>query len=205
MRIRSINRLLLAVATVAATASCGDVIRQGQAPVVLVVNTMGASQGSKPGTFGNPLNSDVITNVTTPLPCSPTAPCPTIFNDIGQAVLSLVPKDATIAPSSNNQVTISRYHVEYSRTDGRNTQGVDVPYAFDAAVTGTVPAGNSLTLSFELVRSSAKQEAPLVQLRVNPVEISTFAKVTFYGKDLVGNDISVTATIQVNFANFGDQ
>lgn len=205
MRNRFIIRLLLAVSTVAATASCGDVIRQGQGPVVLVVNSMGGTQGSKPGTFGNPLLSDVITNVTTPLPCSPTAPCPTVFNDLGQVVLSLAPKDATIAPTSNNQVTISRYHVEYTRTDGRNTQGVDVPFAFDAGLTGTVPQSGSLTLGFELVRSTAKQESPLVQLEVNPAVISTFAKVTFYGKDLVGNDISVTATIQVNFANFGDQ
>jgi hypothetical protein len=204
MRIRFIARFVLAAVAVA-TASCGDVIRQGQAPVVLVVNTLGATQGSKPGTFGNPLNSDVITNVTTPLPCSPTSPCPTIFNDIGQVVLSLAPKDASIAPTSNNQVTITRYHVEYMRTDGRNTQGVDVPFAFDAGLTGTVPQSGSVTLPFEIVRSTAKQEAPLRELDTNPGIINTIAKVTFYGRDLVGNDLSVTAQMQVNFANFGDQ
>jgi hypothetical protein len=28
--------------------------------------------------------------------------------------------------------------------------------------------------------------------------------VTFYGKDRVGNDVSVTGQIQINFGNFGD-
>ena len=31
-----------------------------------------------------------------------------------------------------------------------------------------------------------------------------FAKVTFYGTDQTGNDVSVTGTIQIDFGNFGD-
>ena len=61
-------------------------------------------------------------------------------------------------PTTNNEVTINRVHVEYIRADGRNTPGVDVPYAFDSAVTGTIPAGGSLTIGFVLVRNAAKQE-----------------------------------------------
>ncbi len=34
-------------------------------------------------------------------------------------------------PTSANFITVTRYHVKYVRTDGRNTQGVDVPYEFD--------------------------------------------------------------------------
>jgi hypothetical protein len=202
---RSSARMFFLAAMVAATASCGDVIRQGQAPVVLVLNSLGGSQGNKPGTFGSPLNSDVITNVISPAPCSVDRPCPTIFNDIGQAVLSLAAKDAAVAPTSNNVVTITRYHIDYTRTDGRNVQGVDVPYSVDGGATGTVPASGTFSLPFELVQSIAKEQAPLVQLRNNPQLINTIARVTFYGKDLVGNDISVTGQIQVNFANFGDQ
>jgi hypothetical protein len=202
---RSSARMFFLAAMVAATASCGDVIRQGQGPVVLVLNSLGGTQGNKPGTFGSPLNSDVITNVISPAPCSVDKPCPTIFNDLGQAVLSLAPKDASIAPTSNNVVTITRYHIDYTRTDGRNVQGVDVPYSVDGGATGTVPASGTFSLPFELVQSIAKEQAPLVQLRNNPQLINTIARVTFYGKDLVGNDISVTGQIQVNFANFGDQ
>ena len=108
------------------------------------------------------------------------------------------------APSTNNAVTISRFHVEYVRADGRNTPGVDVPYPFDNAVTGTVTAGGQRTLGFEIVRSVAKREAPLVQLIDSANVISTIARVTFYGRDQVGNDVSVTGSIQIDFANFGD-
>jgi hypothetical protein len=202
---RSTARFLLAASMVAASVSCGDVVRQGQSAVMLSVDTLGGAPGSKPGTFGSPLLSDVITNVTSPAPCTTASPCPTIFNDIGQVVLSLAAKDVTVAPTSNNQVTITHYHIDYIRTDGRNTQGVDVPYSFDGGATGTVPPGGKLTLPFELVQTVAKQQAPLVQLVTNPAVINTIARITFYGRDAVGNDISVTGQIQVNFANFGDQ
>src|SRR5256885_1094124 len=177
MRMCSTARLVFAAAIVAATASCGDVIRQGQSPVVLVMNSLAGAQGNKPTTFGNPLSSDVITNVISPAPCSATSPCPTIFNDIGQVILSLSPKDLTITPTANNQVTITRYHIDYIRTDGRTTQGVDVPYSVDGASTGTVPSGGTLTLAFELVQTVAKQQAPLIQLVSNPAIINTIARV----------------------------
>jgi hypothetical protein len=192
-------------AMVAATVSCGDVIRQGQSPVVLVLNSLGGAPGNKPGSFGSPLDSDVITNVISPAPCTADTPCPTIFGDLGQAVLSLAAKDASIAPTSNNQVTITRYHIDYTRTDGRSVQGVDVPYSVDGGATGTVPASGTFSLSFELVQHTAKAESPLRALATNFGFINTIAKVTFYGKDLVGNDVSVTGQIQINFANFGDQ
>ena len=95
-------------------------------------------------------------------------------------------------------------HVEYIRADGRNTQGVDVPFAFDSAVTGTIPAGGTVTLGFELVRNVAKREAPLAQLRTSSNFIAAIAKVTFYGVDRVGNNISVQGQISIEFGNFGD-
>jgi len=207
-RTRCVHKLF-GLAALIATASCGDVIRQDRSAVLLVINTLGAQQGNKPGQFFSTLNSDVITNVTTPAPCSPTNPCPTVFGDVGQVVLSLALKNvgspsAPAAPTTNNQVTITRYHVSYRRADGRNTPGVDVPYSFDGASTGTVPVTGNLTLGFELVRIVAKQESPLVQLITNPAFITTIADVTFYGQDLVGNQVSVTGSIQVQFGNFGD-
>jgi hypothetical protein len=43
-----------------------------------------------------------------------------------------------------------------------------------------------------------------VQLASNPVFLTTLAEVTFYGRDQVGNDVSVTGLIQINFGNFSD-
>jgi hypothetical protein len=95
--------------------------------------------------------------------------------------------------------------VEFKRSDGRNTPGVDVPYGFDGAATGSVSAdGGSLT--FVLVRAQAKAEAPLKALRNSggALVISTIAEITFYGQDQNGNQVSVTGLISVNFADWGD-
>lgn len=202
--LRSVYRVVGVAALVAASVSCGDVVRQGRSPVYLVVDRLEAAQGNKPSAIGGTLTSDVLTLVTAPAPCTPERPCATIFNDIGQVTLHIDPKTLVTAPTTNNAVTIRRYHVSYIRADGRNIQGQDVPYAFDGGVTGTVPPGGALSLSFEIVRHIAKEESPLVQLAVSSTIITTIAQVTFYGADQVGNEVSVTGNIQIDFGNFGD-
>jgi hypothetical protein len=202
-----VQRLLAAIVLVAASAACGDVIRQGKAPVVIVVDSFKGAPGGGfgAGTFTDTLRSDVVVNTISPAPCSPAAPCATVYDDSGQVTMRLVPKDLTIEPTSNNQVTITRYHVSFRRADGRNTQGVDVPFGFDGAVTGTIPPTGTLTLSFELVRHVAKAESPLAQLKTSPNIINTIADVTFYGTDLVGNAVTAAASMSIEFGNFGDQ
>jgi hypothetical protein len=204
---RQLNILAATISVAAASVSCGSVVRDGSSPMFLVVNQLQGQRGGViQGPLGNPLASDVLTSVTTPLPCSAATPCPTYFSDNGQVVLSLVPKNvgSATAPSTSNQVTITRYHVAYSRADGRNTPGVDVPYPFDGAVTGTIQPNSTLSLGFEIVRIDAKQEPPLAALVSSPQVLTTITNVTFYGRDLVGNTISATGTIQIDFANFGD-
>jgi hypothetical protein len=194
-------------AAVAASASCGDVVRDSRAPVILVMESLqGApSGGHGANTFTGNLLSDVQVLVTTPAPCTPDNPCATVFNDLGQASISMAPKNIDIAPTSNNQVTITRYHVEFARADGHNIPGVDVPFPFDGASTATVPISGVVQISFELVRHTSKEETPLVQLISNPAIIHTIAHVTFYGTDIVGNAVSVTGSMSVDFGNFGDQ
>src|SRR5207249_9290397 len=138
------------IGLLASTASCGDVVRQGRSQVYIVVELFQVASGgsSSPTMHSSPLLSDVLTKGS-------------IFDDLGEVTLKISPKDigtgttATI-PSANNEVTLNRYHVEYIRADGRNTPGVDVPYPFDGAITGTVPLNGTLIIGFELVRHSAK-------------------------------------------------
>ena len=106
--------------------------------------------------------------------------------------------------SSTSQVTVSRYLVEFFRADGRNQPGVDVPYSFDSAVTITAAPGQPGTAGFELIRHTSKTEAPLVALATNLQFITTIAKVTFYGKDHAGNDVTAVGQLGVTFGNFGD-
>ena len=206
---RNARRCLGLAALIIASTSCGDVVRGDRSPVLLVIASLQAAPGNKPTVFGGNLLSDVITNVTSPAPCTTTNPCPTVFNDIGQVQLRLSLKDIgtpanPATPTSNNEVTITRIHIDYVRSDGRNRPGVDVPYSFDGAATGTVPTGGTLTLGFEIVRHVAKEESPLVQLIGSPTIITTIAHVTFFGHDQVGNELSVTGYIQIDFGNFGD-
>jgi hypothetical protein len=201
--------ILGGLALVAAlNASCGNVVREGKAPVFLVVDLLEGRRGAvDPDAPAGILTSDVLTLVTAPEPCTPASPCPTVFDDFGVVSLRTAMKnvDSPTGPSTNNDVTITRYRVTFRRADGRNVQGVDVPYSFDGAMTATIPGGGSVKdLDFELVRHNAKMEAPLVQLITSPTIISTIAEITFYGRDLVGNDISASASISVNFGNFGD-
>jgi hypothetical protein len=202
------RRLFLLTMTTAAAASCGDVVRNSRAPVLIVVDSLSGAPG-KSTTFSSTLFSDVQTLITTPAPCTTDVPCPTVFNDNGQAAMHLELKDqgtpaVPATPSANNQVTLTRYHVTYRRADGRNTPGVDVPFAFDGAITATLPASGSLNVGFELVRIAAKEEGPLRQLINSPTIITAIADVTFYGTDLVGNAISVTGSITIEFGNFAD-
>ena len=210
MRTPSVNRLVLLIVLTPSGISCGDVARQGRSPMYLVIDRLEAARGgTSAGEFGGTLFSDVITNVTTPAPCSETNPCPTVFGDSGRVTLRLAPKDlgsptVPTVPTSNNDVTITRYRVVFKRADGRNAPGVDVPYPFDGAVTGTVPSAGTTDLAFQLVRLVAKQEAPLVQLQNSPTFIDVIADLSFYGQDRVGNDVSATGSILIEFGNFGD-
>jgi hypothetical protein len=198
-------RVLAATATAVVVAGCGDVVRQDRSSAILQVTSMNGLAGGSGGTASAVLLSDVLVLLRAPAPCTPAAPCPTIFDDFGQATLNLSMKDITVTPTSNNQVTLSRYVVRYRRTDGRNVPGVDKPHDFEGAVTATIPPGGTATVSFELVRHVAKQEPPLAQLVSNDNIIYTIADVTFYGQDLVGNDVSASGSMSVNFGNFADQ
>lgn len=175
--------------------SCTTAVRQGRGSSYLIIDALTAASGAKPNEFSATLQSDVIT-------------AGTVYQDSGTVTLRLGMKNPTspVDPTTNNEITVTSYHVSFSRADGRNTPGVDVPYAFDGAITGTVKLSTSLSVAFPLVRAQAKLEAPLLALRGQggALLISTFAQVTFYGHDQSGNEVSVTGTISVNFADWGD-
>jgi hypothetical protein len=203
MRIRNVTRGASLAALVVATASCGNVVRSSRSPVMLVVGSLVATPGGGTGSPSSVLASSVINLITTPAPCTSATPCRVVFNDVGSASIAVVMKDVTVTPTTNNQVTISGYHVEYVRSDGLNRPGVDVPYPFDGAVTVTIPAGGTATVGFEIVRNVAKEESPLVELNSNQsTVINAIAHVTFYGRDIVGNDVSVMGSILVDFGDF---
>ena len=189
--------------------SCGGANENGRSPSYLYIEALTAASGAKPDTYANVLESDVITNVKVQVGGQETYQ-PTVYEDSGRVTLRMSLKDVgapnvPTTPTSTNAITVTRYHVEFRRTDGRSQQGVDVPYAFDGGATGTFDA-NGGTLTFALVRAQAKLEEPLKALRGGggAILLSTIAEVTFYGHDQNGNSVSVTGQISVNFADWGD-
>ena len=206
------DRAMLTVAAAVSlmvSASCGEVVRQGRSPSFLVIDILGAASGALPGTYGQTLESDVITNVTQTVG-GEQVKVPTVFEDIGQVQLRILLKDqgnpgATAGVSNINMITVNRYRVVYKRADGRNVPGVDIPHAFDGAFTATI-TNTPVQLTFTIVRVQAKLEAPLKALiaQGGQVAISTIADVTFYGHDQAGNEVECVGSISVNFADWGD-
>jgi hypothetical protein len=198
-----------AMALLAGSVSCGDVVRQGKAPVIVVVDNIQAASGAEPGNMGGFLLSDVQTLEEQEIG-GETVSVPVIFNDIAQATMRLIPKDAgtgavSLNPTPWNAVTINRYRITYIRTDGRNTAGVDVPFPVDGAMTATLSA-SPLIVPFEIVRHQQKLEQPLASLANfgGRLFITTIAEITFYGADQTGNDVQAKATINVSFSDYAD-
>lgn len=189
-RIRRAAAVVVAAGLLLPLTSCSEAIRTGQSPSYLIINTLTAAPGGTTN-FGATLQSDVVTNTGG------------IFADQGQVNLTVAQKDPQgPAPTDVNSITITQYHVDYIRTDGRNTPGVDVPFGFDGAVTATFPPQGSVT--FTIVRIQAKEEAPLKAMANSggANAIAAIARVTFYGHDQNGREVSVSGNISITFSDW---
>jgi hypothetical protein len=181
----------------AAWSACTAQQRAGDSPSYLIVHSLLAAPGGDPGQMSGTLASDVETRGG-------------VLADGAEISFGLGLKDPGSSthlaePTTTNFITVNRYRVQFVRSDGRRTPGVDVPYPFDGAFTATVGDGGA-TITFTLVRPQSKLEAPLLALRGagGAVAISTIAQVTFYGADQAGHAVSVAANIGVMFGDWTD-
>jgi len=193
--LRTLKGTLAAALCGVTLTACADLARTGSGPSFLVVQSILATRGGGTVVSGNGLESDVVTNGTA-------------LNDFGQATIRVELKNqvSTTAPTAINSVTINRYRVRFRRTDGQNREGIDVPFSFEGASSTTIDAGGTGVVTFDLVRPQSKLEPPLRTLVGNGglIVISTIADITFYGFDQAGNDVTVTGSIDVRFADYGD-
>jgi hypothetical protein len=132
-----------------------------------------------------------------------------VYADFAKATLSVQTLDPApiMGMSQYNDVQLTRYVVTFSRSDGRNVQGKDVPYSFEANLTETIKVGMTSTVTFILVREAAKLETPLLTLRdAQPDNVlNVTAKVEFYGHDLAERKVKGTGYLSVHFANYVDK
>jgi hypothetical protein len=206
MKAHIINATLIAAlaAGAAGGAACTSAVRQGTGNSYLIIDSLQGVEGQS-GEGAATLRSDVEALVKRTI-AGVEVDVPTIFEDGGVVTFRLGLKDPAAPTSANNFITVTRYRVEYTRSDGRNRAGVDVPHPFDGAVTATVGNDGSATVGFTLVRLQAKAEPPLVGLRGagGQFAITTVATVTFYGADQTGRAASATGQITVSFADWAD-
>jgi hypothetical protein len=124
--------------------------------------------------------------------------------DVDVAVRNKNPNAA--APSVPSAVIIKSYEVRYFRTDGRGTEGVDVPYRITGNLTFAVDVANSGTSTFplEIVRRQAKVEPPLSSILQTTV-LTVMAEVTLYGETITGDRVTASGRLQIDFADYGDE
>jgi len=196
------KRLSLLVILALGLSSCvaRDYATSSRADVILRINTVNATAGGG-GALSAFLQSDVETKGS-------------VFPDTVTAELEAIPKNpllgTDLAPSNN--IILQSYSVQYLRSDGRNVEGVDVPYAITGSLAAQVDVGGKTTLPFVVVRDQAKLEPPLKNLSFTDpggggpgsVIVDVSARITLYGKTTTGKDVSATFSLEITFADFPD-
>lgn len=117
------------------------------------------------------------------------------------------PFQETVNYTWYQDVIVDQIDVEFSRSDGMNREGIDVPFSFSQKVYERVVLGAASEINFVIVTHNAKTESPLIELIPGGQEhiLKLEAKITFYSKDLAGNRLEpVVTNISVWCANFND-
>jgi hypothetical protein len=179
--------------------ACNPIADDTQSSTLLVVmNMLGTTME---GGIVNFLESDVLR-------VDPRTLSESIVADTATATLraSLLAPSPVNPASEYNNIQLTRYVVSYWRSDGRNTEGVDIPYSFEGYLSTVCEVDISQDISFVIVRAVAKAEPPLINLREGRGEgvIEVQAKVEFYGHDMTNKTVKATGYLTIFFANYAD-
>jgi hypothetical protein len=192
------KHILMGLALLAASIflpACNPLEDESRSNSILVVESVSGQDFS--GADAGFLQSDVLKKDNT------------ITADIAKATLSarmLVPAPL-LGASQYSDIMVTRYVVSYSRTDGRNRPGADVPFPFEGSLTMLVRVDSTTSVDFVIVREAAKLEAPLINLRDSAYGdiLNMTAKIDFYGHDLANKAVKATGYLTVYFANYNDK
>jgi len=198
MKKTTITLKIMAILPLAfALIACNPIENETTSASMLIVDVIIGE--SLDGDQGNYLESDVLYE-------DEDKGITTIYADPAVATLraTLLDPNSITGPSQLNAITLERYQVSYSRSDGRNTEGIDVPYAHEGVLTALLDIGVARDVTFTIVRAAAKAEPPLVDLHVgrDAGVLTCLAKVEFFGKDLVGRAVKASGYLTIHFANY---
>jgi hypothetical protein len=182
------SAVIVAGALLAHLGCTPDWAKSGQSDVILLMTSINN---------GGPLSSDVeISNG---------GICPDI---VPVRLENHFKNPAIIATGFRHDFTVERYEVHFIRSDGRNTEGVDVPYSITGNISQEVVEESAVNLPLEVVRRQAKLEPPLLNLATGggAIIVTMFAEITLHARTTTGQITNpITGRMQIDFANFGDQ
>ena len=190
--------LLLVLPLLLMLSACNKVEDDSQSASLLVLESLLGTTAD--GTEANFLQSDVLKTSDTGA---------TVIADIAAATFRVESLDPApvMGASIYHDVMLDRYTVSYTRTDGKNNPGTDVPYPFEGSLSAVVPLGQATTVSIVVVREAAKLEPPLIKLVDLGAEmvLTATAKIDFYGHDLANNKVKATGYLTIYFANYAEE
>jgi hypothetical protein len=171
-----------------------DYANNGNSPILLNITSING---------GAQLDSDVVSGelATPPLAFV----CPDV---VGVRVENHLKNPNLTNLDFRGDVVINRYEVRYFRSDGRGVQGVDVPYAISGNIAVEVISGAAVAIPIEVVRRQAKLEPPLLQLvggNSGAPLITVFAEITLHAVTTIGQTMTATGRMQIDFSDFGDK
>lgn len=176
------------VVALAAVGCTPDWAKNGNSDVILLMTAIND---------GSPLDSDVV--------ISTGGVCPDI---VSLRVENHFKNPGVTSTGFRHDFTIERYEVRYYRSDGRNVEGVDVPYTITGNVAQEVIEESAAKLFLEVVRRQAKLEPPLLNLVPGggAIIFTAFAEITLHARTTTGQVLNpVSARLQIDFTNFIDE
>jgi hypothetical protein len=182
-----------------------DWAQQNSSPYIMEIASITNEDGSLP----------ILSDVSIP-----------VINDEANVVVNIFRKNnnTSLGTTPVEHIYLERYEVRYFRTDGRNQEGVDVPFR----ITG--PLGNvrfhtpgpggagevEADILITIVRHQAKLEPPLrnmeggfvgevgAALGPGAIQLTTVAEITIHGRTLQGDALVAVGRQQVTFSDFPD-
>ncbi len=175
--------------------SCNAIENKTRSGSTLILDNLLDSEGTK-----TVIDSDVCILNKETSSCS-------VQEDLATAEVRNVPLNPDADSSYYGDVIIKRYRVSFTRHDGKNKEGVDVPYTFVEDINVSVKVNTATKFSFVIVPVRAKLEPPLIRLvgGGNEDVIQTTAHVTFYAEDMAGHQMEIEGNIDVYFADWADK
>ena len=140
---------------------------------------------------GEPLQSDVLTNGYA---------SDDIISITLNSVFRVPAEDPTApdGPTPLDTIVFHSYLVTHRRSDGGPN-----PASFTGGISVSLSPDSETETSLVVVRAFDKHRSPLLELR-DDGEIFTTSIITVYGTDGNGNDVEVSGSFTISYANFAD-